>query len=1227
MRKRKKQKALPPPTLKMNQALHNQTLYKLYNAPIVSEDEATATSLQSDPITPRQLARCAVPSSPPCYQSTPCDTPVTLAREEAAMAHEFASLSPERARQWEADQNTKRVAELKRRVEAEMSAAVAEDSSDSSDDDVAVREMDLNEVRGCRAVKTEDTSAESSLPKSTPTKPHNWDIDTLLEEHMREIDDCDFGSLNQQHLLGQQHSPVRLQPMKQPAPQRPIFRQQPVQQTGQRMQQMQLIEQQEKSTPSNMAITLSGDQSTVSSPGWSEAHQISQRQQTAAVASSKVHNSRASISAVTSHPLQNTPTSLSTQRKPPAAPHLSTEEQDLQVKLNSLQLQLSQVSSLNSTLQSRINNHQLQIQKLSTSEEEARQEAALWEAKWRDDTGNNDLLLPELRGALLQKTKDEVKELQSRLIDVQRNRNDESIELNLLTAENETLRRELAKSADGTVGPSSPSSAVQSDAMLRLNRMAKTSRESEQKWSLRVKELDTKIDGLRRENKVLTEENEKLKRASCDGERVKDLEVKLTRDRGEIDRLVKEKSSLVEELRSYRKLVDQARAEHDALRLEFETRLKEQTELHSREMEQFWGKKNTVDRGSDAIPFSDEKMDAMLAQISQENVTLQEENTGVSAENERLAKRCVDLERSVNEAASNAEDLRLALQNAKSRIEEFEKEKVDLENRISSVEQEVTASRLKEASLQSRVDETEAEKESIQQQMQFLLAEKQQLDNDLHSITRENEMLQSKNASLEEYHVNAQEELQSWQLAKEELEAELSATSEENATLKSNNIAMKERLDERQQLLDSIRKNEVDGALQEENRLLKSTLSGLESQLRGVENALEMERSSLTATRKSREHAEKRIGELELQIVSLQNDINSANSRKASERDDHARLKRQTSELKATIASLREEISTAAISRSQLELELRQRQDECGTLRSQLEPVQQEKYRLELDNANLAEQIERLQHLNGSDVEEDEQRSELVKRLEEKNNALAQCISSLQSDMLAYQSRSANKASNHPKTPMPSRPAVSDDMMEQLNRARAAVKETASIIKAQRRALSCDVIPADPDMSFLPSPIVMHSSDLSQSSLQFIPTSAAMPPSEITTSMQGHAPSHQTHTTPAPSFDVRTNLRMQLEEEHKAEKSALKMKYRERIKYMKKEWEGERKAILRLIASPSAVTSEGAYRVAKSPMNHPTHQHAAKETSNSTFGETETIDSSYIETETFVMNILNELDS
>ena len=76
---------------------------------------------------------------------------------------------------------------------------------------------------------------------------------------------------------------------------------------------------------------------------------------------------------------------------------------------------------------------------------------------------------------------------------------DEDVEL--LKRDNEALRRQRNK----TSSPSSPST-LQSEAVERLDRMAQSARESEYKWSARVRDCESKLDVLRRENKALTKE-------------------------------------------------------------------------------------------------------------------------------------------------------------------------------------------------------------------------------------------------------------------------------------------------------------------------------------------------------------------------------------------------------------------------------------------------------------------------------------------------------------------------------------------------------------------------------------------------------------------------------------------------------------------------------------------------------------------------------------------------
>ena len=140
--------------------------------------------------------------------------------------------------------------------------------------------------------------------------------------------------------------------------------------------------------------------------------------------------------------------------------------------------------------------------------------------------------------------------------------------------------------------------------------------------------------------------------------RLREMEGKLQCDRKEMDRLIQEENGLIVELRGCRDLLESARMQCDTLQYEYECRLKEQTELHGAELEKVRNTKQCarVDRGCDAIPYKDETVEATLAQLSQEKMTLCEENAGVPAENERLAKQCVDLERAAKDAVAKAQE-------------------------------------------------------------------------------------------------------------------------------------------------------------------------------------------------------------------------------------------------------------------------------------------------------------------------------------------------------------------------------------------------------------------------------------------------------------------------------------------------------------------------------------------------------------------------------------------
>ena len=214
--------------------------------------------------------------------------------------------------------------------------------------------------------------------------------------------------------------------------------------------------------------------------------------------------------------------------------------------------------------------------------------------------------------------------------------------------------------------------------------------------------------------------------------RLREMEGKLQCDRKEMNRLIQEENGLIVELPGCRDLLESARMQCDTLQYEYECRLKEQTELHGAELEKVRNTKQCarVDRRCDAIPYRDKTVEATLAQLSQEKMTLQEENAGVSAENERLAKQCVDLERAAKDAVDRGEGSRGggALEQARHRTEVLEREKAEVKASICEVwERMAVISSAEERMQGASGKEVMAEKESMEWQLQSVLVELEQL--------------------------------------------------------------------------------------------------------------------------------------------------------------------------------------------------------------------------------------------------------------------------------------------------------------------------------------------------------------------------------------------------------------------------------------------------------------------------------------------------------------------
>ena len=64
------------------------------------------------------------------------------------------------------------------------------DSDDSYSDSIANNENDSQENANEKPPLSASTKSSNRINDN-----NNWDVDSLLDKHMREIDDCDFGSL------------------------------------------------------------------------------------------------------------------------------------------------------------------------------------------------------------------------------------------------------------------------------------------------------------------------------------------------------------------------------------------------------------------------------------------------------------------------------------------------------------------------------------------------------------------------------------------------------------------------------------------------------------------------------------------------------------------------------------------------------------------------------------------------------------------------------------------------------------------------------------------------------------------------------------------------------------------------------------------------------------------------------------------------------------------------
>ena len=818
----------------------------------------------------------------------------------------------------------------------------------------------------------------------------------------------------------------------------------------------------------------------------------------------------------------------------------TAEAGPLHARLRSLEIQHENLLSANKALASQLKSDRERIDSLESSEEEARQEAALWEARWRDDfgiyTGSGDevssSLLKQLRGALLQKSKEEYDVLKQHLVALTSKFEKAAESYEFLTVENAALLEEVRQGG------------------------ATSGSHTNTHWERRA--LDSEKDLMKR--------------------------------KGELHQLTKEKRTLEEQLNQLLENSERSRKEFESIQIKLEQQLKDEREVHHAKIKQI------SSEAAQMIEVQTSSKGAELVATKQENMVLMEENKAASAENEKLAERVVNLERKINASLSDASDLRKSLLDAETVIPKLETERNDLREKMSKLQNDYS----------SHV-------------------------NKVGALSEENEKLQLLVPSLEERAITAHNENKALRRENEEVKSKLSGLEKKTNELNSDNLATKDKLNKELEMIKTLQ--HTDRSISKENSIFRSSISGLEHKLMTVEACLSGERAKVASAERARDQAEKRADQFESQVKTIEYDLSTANQFNEKKREEHLQLQDNIKELKKNISSLREEISAAAIARSQLELELNQREDECSSLRIQLDPAVKEKYRLELDNASLIEEIESLKKsmasndgLGMSDLDNEGPES-FIRRLEEKNRSLTDYIATLQEDLGTIQlSQPAVQPEIEPtqnESPvteddgMPLFPAV---MFEQLKHARAAAKKTASFLKEQREegaslTQSPTVVPDDQCTH------ANTNTPCQQSPEQYSSLSA----NTVVSPEQTQNVLHRSESKDAVLQHEAYKL-MQLEERHSAEKTVLKSKFQGRLRRMKREWDIERKAILGLVADKSSVQVDVCGRPTTPSSNMQQQLNVDGNRPSAVGDDMQSIASSYDETEAFVMSILNGIE-
>lgn len=499
-------------------------------------------------------------------------------------------------------------------------------------------------------------------------------------------------------------------------------------------------------------------------------------------------------------------------------PSPSTEAGPLHSKLRSLEIQHEDLLSENKALANQLKLDRRRIDSLESSEEEARQEAALWEARWRDDFGNitgisgeaSSSLLEQLRGALLQKSREDYGVLKHQLDTLTSTFDKAAESYQLLMAENEALREEVREGC------------------------ATSGSHTHAHWERRA--LDSERDLMKR--------------------------------KGELHQLTKEKRALEEQLNQLLENSERSRREFESIRNKLEQQLKDERDVYQTKMKQV---------ASDAAQRFETQMstkDAELVASKQENMVLKVESKAAGAENEKLAERVVDLERKINASLSDASDLRKSLLDAETAIPMLETERNELREKMNKLQNDHSL-------CVRKVEFLSEENEMLKLQVPSLEERVTTAQNENKALRRENAEVKSKMSGLEKETsgLNSDNQALKERLSKElemigNLQQADRSISKENSVLRSSIAGLEHKLMTVEANL-STEREKVASAERARDQAEEKACQ-FESQIKSLEYDLSTANQFNAKKREEHLQLQDNIKELKKNISSLREEISAA---------------------------------------------------------------------------------------------------------------------------------------------------------------------------------------------------------------------------------------------------------------------------------------------------------------------------------------------------------------